>query len=48
MPEWWFEQEYMCEFSETEDQLFTSEMIEDARADDVPEHRFEGDDELWT
>ena len=48
MPEWWFEQEYMCEFSETEDQLFTSEMIEDARADDVPEHRFKGDDELWT
>ena len=48
MPEWWFEQEYLCEFSETEDQLFTSEMVEDARDDDVPEHRFEGDEDLWT
>ncbi len=48
MPEWWFKQEYLCQFSETEDQLFTGEMIEGARADDVPEYRFEGDDELWT
>jgi phage FluMu gp28-like protein len=48
MPEWWFAQEYECTFSETEDQLFSHEMITNARADDVAEHRFEGEDDLWT
>jgi hypothetical protein len=48
MPEWWFAQEYLCEFRETEDQIFSHDMIEAARADDVAEYRFEGDDELWT
>lgn len=48
MPEWWFKQEYLCSFEETEDQIFTHAMIEGARADDVAEYRFEGDEELWT
>ena len=48
MPEWWFRQEYLCSFEETQDQVFTHAMIEGARADDVEEHRFEGDEELWT
>jgi hypothetical protein len=47
MPEWWFAQEYGVEFREALDQLFTSEMIEGARADDLQEYRFEGDEELW-
>jgi len=47
MPEWWFAQEYGCEFMETEDQLFTHEMIEGARDDEIEEYRFEGDDLLW-
>ena len=47
MPEWWFAQEYGCEFRETEDQLFTSEMIEGARDDEIEEYRFEGDEDLW-
>ena len=47
MPEYWFAQEYLCEFRETEDQLFTHEMIEGARADDLEEYRFEGDEDLW-
>jgi phage FluMu gp28-like protein len=47
MPEWWYAQEYGCEFRETEDQLFTHEMIEGARADDLQEYRFEGDEDLW-
>jgi hypothetical protein len=47
MPEWWFAQEYLCEFRETEDQLWTHEMIEGARADELPEYRFDGDEELW-
>ena len=47
MPEWWFAQEYLCEFRETADQIFTHEMIEQARADDLAEYRFEGDEELW-
>src|SRR5215217_7661906 len=42
MPEWWYAQEYMCEFRETEDQLWTHEMIEGARDDDLEEYRFEG------
>jgi hypothetical protein len=48
MPEWWFRQEYLCAFEETQDQVFTHAMIEGARADDVEEYRFEGDEELWT
>ena len=47
MSEWWYAQEYGCEFRETEDQLFTSEMIEGARDDELEEYRFEGDDLLW-
>jgi hypothetical protein len=48
MPEWWFAQEYLCEFRETEDQIFSHEMIEAARDDELPEYRFEGDEDLWT
>jgi hypothetical protein len=48
MPEWWFAQEYGCEFRETEDQLFTHEMIEGARDDELEEYRFEGDEDLWS
>jgi hypothetical protein len=48
MPEWWFAQEYNCEFRETEDQLWTHEMIEGARDDSLDEYRFEGDEELWS
>jgi hypothetical protein len=48
MPEWWFAQEYGCEFRETEDQLWTHEMIEGARDDEIAEYRFEGDEELWS
>jgi hypothetical protein len=47
MPECWFAQEYLCEFRETEDQLFTFEMIEGARDDELEEYRFEEDEELW-
>jgi hypothetical protein len=47
MPEWWYAQEYGCEFRETEDQLWTHEMIEGARADELQEYRFEGDEDLW-
>ncbi len=47
MPEWWYAQEYLCEFRETEDQLFTHEMIARARADDLPEWNFEGEEDLW-
>jgi hypothetical protein len=47
MPEWWYSQEYLCEFRETEDQLWTHEMIEGARADELAEYRFDGDEELW-
>jgi hypothetical protein len=47
MPEWWFAQEYGCEFRETEDQLFTHDMIEAARDDALQEYRFEGEESLW-
>jgi hypothetical protein len=47
MPEWWFAQEFLTEFRETEDQLWTYSMIEGARADEIEEYRFEGDDSLW-
>ncbi len=47
MPEWWFAQEYNCEFRETEDQLFTHDMIEAARDDALEEYRFEGEEDLW-
>jgi Terminase large subunit, T4likevirus-type, N-terminal len=48
MPEWWFAQEFGCEFRETEDQIFTNSMIEAARDDELPEYRFEGDENLWS
>jgi hypothetical protein len=48
MPEWWFAQEYLCEFRETEDQIFSHALIEHARDDELPEYRFEGDEDLWT
>jgi len=48
MPAWWFAQEYECQFMETEDQVFSHEMITNARADELQEHRFEGEDDLWT
>jgi terminase large subunit-like protein len=48
MPEWWFAQEYLCEFRETEEQVFSHDMIEAARADELPEYRFEGDETLWS
>lgn len=47
MPEWWFAQEYDCEFRETEDQLFSHDMIEGARDDALQEYRFGGDEDLW-
>jgi hypothetical protein len=47
MADWWFAQEFLCEFRETEDQLFTHEMIEGARDDALEEYRFEGDEDLW-
>lgn len=47
MPAWWFEQEYECKFSETEDQLFSNAMITNARDDDLQEHTFQGEDQLW-
>lgn len=47
MPAWWFSQEYECQFMETEDQVFSHEMITNARADELREYRFEGEDELW-
>jgi hypothetical protein len=48
MPEYFFAQEFLCEFRETEDQIFTNDMIEAARADELVEYRFEGDEDLWT
>ncbi len=48
MPEWWFSQEYLCQFSETEDQLFSHAMIANARDDELQEHTFQGEDQLWT
>jgi hypothetical protein len=47
MPGFWFAQEYGVVFMETEDQLFTHEMIEGAREDALQEYRFEGDETLW-
>jgi hypothetical protein len=35
------------EFREALEQLFTHEMIEGARDDDLQEYRFEGDEALW-
>jgi len=46
-PEWYYAQEYNCEFRETEDQLWTFEMIEGARDDELEEFTFEGDEDLW-
>ncbi len=47
MPGFWFAQEYGVVFMETEDQLFTHEMIEGAREDALQEYRFEGGETLW-
>jgi len=47
LPGYVFRQEYECSFEETDDQIFTHEMIERARADDIEEYRFERDTELW-
>jgi Terminase large subunit, T4likevirus-type, N-terminal len=47
MPEWWFAQEYLCKFRETEDQVFTYADVAAARDDEIEEFRFEGDGELW-
>jgi hypothetical protein len=47
LSERWFAQEFFCEFRETEEQLWTHEMIEGARDDELAEYRFEGDEELW-
>jgi len=33
--EWWFKQEYMCEFVETIDQVFSYQYIEKSLSDDV-------------
>jgi hypothetical protein len=35
MGEWWFRQEYMCEFMETEDQIFSYELIQEMLDPDV-------------
>ncbi len=48
LPVWFYRQEYECSFEETSDQLFTYAMIEGARANEVPELRFEGDEGLWS
>jgi hypothetical protein len=48
LPEYFYAQEFCCEFRETEDQLWTHEMIEGARNDELSEYRFEGDEELWS
>jgi hypothetical protein len=34
--DWWFSQEYMCQFGETIDGLFTHDQIMNAHSDDVP------------
>jgi hypothetical protein len=47
-PEWYFAQEYGCEFRETEDQLFSHDLIAAARDDELPELTFEGDENLWS
>jgi hypothetical protein len=47
-PEWYFAQEYGCEFRETEDQLFSHDLIAAARDDDLNEFTFEGDEDLWS
>jgi hypothetical protein len=47
LPEWSYAQEYNCEFRETEEQLWTFEMIEGARDDELEEYRFEGDEDIW-
>jgi hypothetical protein len=35
LPSWVFRQEYECSFEETEDQVFTTEMVERAVSPDV-------------
>ena len=36
MPEWWFRQEYGCEFTETEDSVFSYDSVQNALADIAP------------
>ena len=36
MGDWWFRQEYGCEFVASDDQIFTHELIEGALCDDIP------------
>jgi Terminase large subunit, T4likevirus-type, N-terminal len=47
-PEWYFAQEYGCEFRETEDQIFSHDLITAARDDDLNEFTFEGEEDLWS
>ena len=35
MGDWWFRQEYLCEFVETEDQVFTYDQVMMALSDEV-------------
>ena len=35
MGDWWFRQEYLCEFVDTEDSLFSRELVEAALSDEV-------------
>ena len=36
MGAWWFEQEYMCQFKESTDSVFSYESVMGALSDDVP------------
>ena len=42
--DWWFEQEYLCEFKDTTDQVFSSRDIDRAMSDDVKPLYLEGID----
>ena len=35
MGDWWFRQEYLCEFVATTDQVFTYDLVISALSDDV-------------
>ena len=35
MGDWWFRQEYLCEFVDTDEGLFSRELVEAALVDDV-------------
>lgn len=45
--DWWFEQEYLCQFKEAVDSLFTYESIMAAMADDIQPIVLEGALEQW-